>query len=278
MRLSFLLLPMLLAACSIEPVRRTMELSPHAELPAGHAELGQDGMLRVELGEIEPLEEGHAYVAWASTLKGSTYLGPVSAKAALEAMLSELGLDPHDLREVRITIEDASSLPRSAPSAPPVLEAAFSHESAAHFAIPKVDEASLAEASASVRIEDSHIAVTSHGLPVLPSALFYGVWIEFQVAGGATSDPPESHTHHSGTGADAGASSEPSIETVFVGPLNPAGGLDIDLKRLAIEATSMKVCVEADHGVSAASPTCVLHGELIATPGSSEEAPAEHVH
>jgi hypothetical protein len=277
MRAAIVLLPLLLAACSLEPVRRKVDLTPHADLPAGIVSMGHDGVLEIELGEIEPLRDEHVHAAWASTSVDLVYLGPLTAGTPLSVDPADFGLASGAMREIRVTIEERTALPLDEPSAPPVLVAALSDHGPSSLSIPGLDEGTLAGASATAVLEDARVDVYGVGLPSLPSALFYGVWLEFEAGAAASSETPGGHAHSVAPG-NAAASAGHSAVASFVGRLDPSGQLDVELGSPIVEARAVAVCVEAEGGVDEQSPSCVLRGEVTRPTASESPAPAEHVH
>lgn len=266
-------LPLLVAACSTEPVRRHIELTAHVDLPMGVVE-AHETALHVDFAEVEPLAAGHVYVAWASTPTATVYLGELEPEHPFEVAPADFGITTDEIDELRVTIEEAHSAPLDGPSTLPVLEATLAGASSAPLTIPGMDEEALSGAMATATLEDTAVEITSMGLPKLPSALFYGVWAELEAsAEPAATEPPGGHVHSLNEGHAEEATGGP----VFVGALDAAGALSVDLGSFVASARSMTICVEARLGAAASSPSCVLEGEVV-LPSGAAEGTAEHVH
>ena len=127
-------------------------------------------------------------------------------------------------------------------------------------------------------LESSTAEVSSMGLPMLPSALFYGVWAELEAAEdeAPAAEAPGGHVHSQSAGDESGGEGH-AVRSVFVGRLDPSGALAVDLGAFIASASALEICIEADQGALSPSPSCVLRGRVALPSGAAEGTP-EHVH
>jgi hypothetical protein len=246
-----LLLSLLVGACSQEPVVRNIKLEAEGRVPSGSATVDGDAA-QIALADVESLRAGYRFVVWGIDDTGAaTALGAIAPEAP-----NRIELAPGaKIAALEITEElDEASLP-AARSNVVWLRGSFPGE--LRFALGAAD---YSAASGSARISDDSLEVVAPGLPALPSGFEYVVWLGF--AGG--SDTSHAHLRPLGGDHESGEALRP------MGTLPPNGTRRFDTNDDLFEALECRITIESLRGVSTASTSVALHGEVELPEGAED--------
>ncbi len=284
---SFMLLLsiLFLHGCDGGDILRKVELDGGQDLPAGEISSKAD-VLSLSVPDLERLNDGSQYVAWAVTQGGAVALGKVSPGESFSFDLSNMDLAFDDILEIEVTEEDSGESPPSRSANKRMHGSA--EGSLDYSALSKSD---LVAVSGSIEINNGYIGVETNSLPPLSEGLFYGVWgkvgghddggghgqalvlLKQQSAQEHPADEGADENHDDDGHADdeeAADDDHDEATFVFIGALGADGALheeaEVDLTNLS----EIRITVESVRGAEEMSPIVVLKGEVV-LPGIETE-------
>jgi hypothetical protein len=247
--------------CSNEPVMRVVTLHSKLALPSGSSSFAGSA-LAIEFDGVEPLHATHKYIAWAETDTAFLPLGAVHGGERLVADIAELGASPSDVHSAFVTVEAHDASLDAGPSSLGVVRG----PAPGPLDIRGAAEGDFPNAAGEVTLMETQVTARVSGLPQLPRALEYGVWVHESVVA-----PSGGHNdaHALAEGHDEGpASASPEVTMRYLGALDASGNLAVSSTVLN-RAHGVTITIEALAGSRDISSVTVLEGNVELPEGAS---------